>query len=199
MICSDQSCSFPGQWTLPDAVLTITSRPAAVAAEALGSTSIVHAGWPSMPRSDLVPRARPPSRRKKDSRDSAKPAQGRQPSRPPITPDRSQAGEDGHTLTVTAKLDPPGTSISTTPAKPDDGPKLTLFDLFDPAGLEPEGRRLGPRSSPADQQARTTPSRSSNSLEFYEDEVNPGVTPLTVPGRRLEPGPKSLQVQVRLS
>ena len=23
MICSDQNCSFPGQWTLPDAELTI--------------------------------------------------------------------------------------------------------------------------------------------------------------------------------
>ena len=43
------------------------------------------------------------------------------------------------TLKVTAKVDPPWHIYKYSNEQPDDGPKLTSFDLFDPAGPRPQG------------------------------------------------------------
>ena len=180
MLCSDQNCSFPGQWTLPPADLTITG--------------------PASSRNEPKPRARLVSSRADDptpAADAAKPA--KKDSRVPITkavqfttafePAEAKAG-DKVALTLKAKLQPGYHIFQYAKQWDGGGPKPLLIDAFDLGGL----------TSTGDWTANRTPTRKKDpnfanldSVEFFEDEVTWSL-PLEVP-TRTEPGAKPVRVQ----
>ena len=178
MICSDQNCSFPGQWTLPNAELTVTSGGNLLnqRLDAMVPTLVA-----------LVPQAESPKPKDKD-RPVIRPKAATFTTR--ISPDRARPG-DRVTLEVTAKVDAPWHIYKYSKGELDDGPKLTSFDLFDPGGLAPTGDWTA---------SRPPIKRKDNNfqklefLEFYEGEVTWSL-PLQVP-ESAEPGKKSVQVQI---
>ena len=107
-ICDAKSCSFPGQWTLPEAELTILSASAGQA-KADG--------------------AKP---KQKDSPSALKP-----PGvvlTPSIAPTEARAGETV-IYQIRAKLEPGWHIYDYAPAQPPSGPSVTQFDVFETSGL----------------------------------------------------------------
>ena len=178
MICSDENCSFPGQWTLPDAELTVTPPKRLELQEAL-------VGLTTLP---LTLQAEAPKPKKKDSRAASKPKDTK--FKTEITPAEAKTGETV-TLKVTATVDAPAHIYKYSTVQPDDGPKLTSFDLFDPAGLIPKGDWT-PSRPPI--KRKDSAFKELEFLEFYEGEVTWSL-PLEVPST-IKPGKKTIQVQV---
>ena len=180
MICSDQNCSFPGQWTLPPAVLTIKG-----------------AGGPSSLRLQDRPTVRFASYQPDDpAATEAKPA--KKDSRIPqpktihftteIVPTEAKAG-DTVQLKLTAKLDE-GWHIFQYSKVDQPGPNPLKIDNFDLAGLQPAG----------DWTSSRPPTRKKDpmfadieALEFFEGDVTWSLPLLVPPGTAA--GSKSLQVQ----
>ena len=97
MICSDQNCSFPGQWTLPDAELTVTD-PGDAQEVTTASLRRLSAGWPAHRPAGPV-QADGPKPKEKDSRERRS-GRSRRPSRPRSAPNHAKPGEsvsvEGH-------------------------------------------------------------------------------------------------------
>ncbi len=184
MLCSDENCSFPGQWTLPDAELTITSPSKLLnfqnEAIAVASLAILPQQAPISPTG--------PKPKKPDSRAAAKPKDTK--FKTEITPAEAKPG-DTVTLKVTATVDTPAHIYKYSPTQPDDGPKLTNFDLFNPDGLVPKGEWT-PDRAPVKKKEPAFP--TIEFLEFYEGEVTWSRS-LEVP-KDAQPGKKSVQVQI---
>ena len=185
-ICSDASCSFPGRWTLPDVALTI--KPAAASATAPpeasnaapADASIALASTEAPAPSDAKPA-------KKDSSARAKPKDVTLTTA--IEPATAKAG-DTVMFQVTAKVNPPWHIYKYAKEQPGQGPKLTSFDLFDPAGLMPRGDWT---ASKPPIQKEDTAFPGIPFLEYYEDDVTWSL-PLQIPADAT-PGVKTLQVQ----
>ncbi|WP_337177882.1 protein-disulfide reductase DsbD domain-containing protein [Paludisphaera sp.] len=105
-----------------------------------------------------------------------------------IEPARAAPG-DTVKLLVRAKLQP-GWHIYTVAEKQrEEGPRHTLFDVFDLAGIE----KAGDWTADRDAKAAPEPAFGNNVFEYYEDEVVWSL-PLKVPADAA-PGEKSIQVQ----
>jgi thiol:disulfide interchange protein len=182
MLCSDQNCSIPGQWTLPDAELTVTSStPKLLFRPALEWVGTLIALAPPL-------QAQAPKPKEEDSRARFRPKVTTFATE--ITPSRSKPGATV-TFKVSAKIDAPWHIYKYSKQQPDDGPRLTSFDLFDTAGLTPKG----------DWTPATPPIKKKDGvfvnlefLEFYEGEASWSI-PLQVPDG-MAPGKKSVQVQI---
>ena len=173
-ICSDQTCSFPGRWTLPAATMTVVAADAPKRDAAVSKTA-----------ADAAP-LKP---LKKDSRPIARPKGVTLSSS--VVPAEARPGETV-TYQVTAKVAPGTTWHIYKYAKvdPGNGPMLTTFDFFDPAGLIPKGDWTASKE-PIKKKEAVFPDVPF--LEFYEDEVTWNLT-LTVP-LDATPGKKTLRCQ----
>ena len=185
MICSDSNCSIPGRWTLPDAELTVTTpatppklllRPARIWPTALVAitSGIVQDDAPMPKERDSRERARPPAAKFTTE----------------IVPPTAKPGETV-AFKVSAKVAPPWHIYKYAKEQPDDGPKLTQFDLFDPAGLTPKGDWT-PATPPIKKQDKSFPNLEY--LEYYENEASWSI-PLVIPADA-QPGKKSPRVQI---
>ncbi len=181
MICSDQNCSFPGQWTLPDAELTIL--PASGAGAPRSGLALVPALVAFVPQAAEADGLKP---KQKDSRIQPKHATFSTE----FAPAQARPGETV-ALKVTAKVARPWHIYKFSPTQPQDGPKLTSFELFDPAGLVAAGEWT-PSRAPIKQ--KDTAFKNLEFLEFYEDEVSWSL-PLMVPAGT-PAGKKAVRVQV---
>jgi thiol:disulfide interchange protein DsbD len=123
-ICNAASCSFPGQWTLPDVVLTVVGGGAS-AEKAPADASVAKASEAEVPRP-----------RKKDTSARLKPKQV--VLTPDVSPVEARPGETV-TLRVVAKLEPGWHIYDYDAVQADDAPKATQFDVFDAGGLKPLG------------------------------------------------------------
>ena len=183
MICSDQNCSFPGQWTLPPAELTI-----------------VKGGGPSSRRTEDRPRVRLVSAVPDDPApavSAAKPA--KKDSRVAITkavkfttelvPAKAKPG-DRVALKLTAQLNPGYHIFQFAPAWDGNGPKPLLIDNFDLGGLTPQGEWTAARP-PVRKKDPNFP--TLDAVEFFEDEVS-WTLPLLVPAGT-GAGHRSVRVQ----
>ncbi|WP_435016953.1 protein-disulfide reductase DsbD domain-containing protein [Tundrisphaera sp. TA3] len=186
-LCSDQSCSFPGQWTLPDVSLTIKPK-AAGAAPPPEVMNDIPADASLVRVSAEAPSASPAKPAKKDSNPRAKPKDVAFTTA--IEPATARPG-DTVQLRVTARINPPWHLYKYAKVQPDGpGPKLTTFDLFDPAGLTPQGEWAASR---APIQKKDPAFEELEYVEFYEDEVTWSL-PLLIPADAT-PGSKTVQVQ----
>jgi thiol:disulfide interchange protein len=183
MICSDQNCSIPGQWTLPDAELTVTpSKPKLLfqpRLEWVGALLAIQA--PVVEDAPAKPKVT-------DSRAVRRPKAVTFTTE--IIPAHAKPGESV-TLKVTAKVEHPWHIYKYAKEQPDEGPQLTTFDLFDPAGLELKGDWT-PSTPPIKKKDKQY--ASLEYLEFYEGEAS--WTHQLVVNADTEPGKKSVQVQI---
>ena len=180
MICSDQNCSFPGQWTLPDAELTVTSGANLLNRRA---DAVVPALIALVPQAGA---AEAPKPKEKDSRAQSKQAKFSTE----VSPPGAKAGETV-TLKVTAKVNRPWHIYKYATEQTADGPKLTTFDPFDTAGLVAKGDWT-PSSPPI--KKKDNAFTNLEFLEFHEDEVSWSL-PLEIPPGT-EPGKKGVRVQI---
>jgi thiol:disulfide interchange protein DsbD len=173
-VCSDQNCSFPGQWTLPAAELTVVAAPGAAARD----EKVAQAGAePPVAASSLQPA-------KKDSSARIKPKAATLTAS--IEPKEAKAGA-GVSFKVTAKLSPKW-HIYTYAKKPAE-PGPTWFDFFDPAGFGIMGDWTASKEPhKPDSQAKGAPP-----LDYFEDEVTWSIPLVVPPGA--EPGKRVLRVQ----
>ncbi len=177
MICSDQNCSMPGQWTLPPAELTIVA--------------------PSSRRIEAKPSARLVSFQNDAPASSAKPAKKDSRVAIPkavkfiteITPKEAKPG-DPVQLKLTAKLEPGWHIFQYAKAYDNNGPKPLLIDNFDLNGLIPKGDWTS-TTAPIKKKDPNFP--EIDSLELFEDEAA-WTLPLEV-AAGTEPGSKSVRVQ----
>ncbi|WP_435010021.1 protein-disulfide reductase DsbD family protein [Tundrisphaera lichenicola] len=182
MICSDENCSIPGQWTLPEVELTILPGPSS---SLLPPTNLGIAAALTILAQDAP--AEPTKPKAKDSRIQSKQVTFTTE----ISPAKAKAGETV-TLKVTARINASWHIYKFSATQPEDGPKLTSFDLFDPAGLVPKGEEWTPSREPI--KKKDSAFADIPFLEFYEDEVSWSL-PLEVPSGTA-PGTKSVGVQV---
>ncbi|WP_165063568.1 protein-disulfide reductase DsbD family protein [Paludisphaera rhizosphaerae] len=165
-ICNASSCSFPGRWTLPDAVLTVVGGKAAAP--------------------EASPKAAP---KKKDTPEKLRP-RGVSLA-PSISPAEAKPG-DTVTYKVAVKLEP-GLHIYDLekPGANGNGPVPTAFDLFDTGGLQASGA-WKPSHEPT---VKPEPAFGDNVLvEFFEDEVA-WSTELKIPAGAA-PGEHTIQSQI---
>ena len=183
-ICSHSSCSFPGQWTLPSAELTVegsTSKPPLVDAspkEAQVDTAVKTA---SIDGASPQPKA-------KDSRANLRPKEAE------ITASLSvnEAVPGGTVLyTVKVKLAPGWHIYKYAKTEADDGPAYTIFDLFQPGGLIPQGDWM-PATAPI--KKKEPAFQNIEFLEFYEGEASWSIS-LKVPDDA-KPGEAAVASQV---
>ncbi len=181
MICSDQNCSFPGQWTLPDAEVTILPS---------GSGG---RGWSGPYAASLLvalqeppPAPSGPRPAVEDSRRAPKDAAFTAE----IIPAEARAG-DTVQLKVTARINAPWHIYKAAKEVPESGPSLTTFDLFDPGGLAVKGNWT-PSREPV--RRKDNAWKDLEFLEFYEGEVSWSL-PLEIPAGTI-PGKKAARVQV---
>jgi thiol:disulfide interchange protein len=182
MICSDQNCSFPGQWTLPDAELTITSGPKLT--DGLVTTLIG-----LIPQAQATP-AEVPQPKQKDSRPVLRPKSAKLAFKTEIMPAQAKPGETV-VLKVSGEVAPPWHIYKYSAVQPPNGPFLTKFDLFETAGLVPKGD-WEPSRPPIKRKEEVFP--GLDFLEFYENDFAWSL-PLEVP-RDAQVGKKSVQVQI---
>ncbi len=175
MICSDQNCSFPGQWTLPAAELTILPSGSGLFPAMETVLVAIQAPAPEGPKPVLKDRGRKP----KDIELKAE-----------IVPASAKVGEKVE-LKVTATVKPPWHIYKYLKDDPGTGPTFTAFDLFDPAGLAPAGEWT-PSRAPI--KKKDTAFKDLPFLEYYEGEVSWSL-PLEV-GSGVEPGSKQARVQM---
>jgi thiol:disulfide interchange protein len=184
MICSDQNCSFPGQWTLPDAEVTVSSAPKLMEFrnEAIFTTLI-----------GLVPpetSAQAPQPKEQDSKPFLRPKSAKLTFSTTIEPAQAKPGETV-VLKVSGQVAAPWHIYKYARTQPDDGPKLTTFDLFDTGGLVPKGD-WEPSRPPIKRKEAVF--EKLEFLEFYEGDFAWSL-PLEVP-QDAQPGKKSVQVQI---
>jgi thiol:disulfide interchange protein DsbD len=169
-VCSASSCSFPGQWTLPDVELTVVP----------GVT-------PSAPSDAAVtPASAPPQPKKPDTLARLKPKNAALTAT--VTPAEAKPGETV-TYRVTAKLDPGWHIYEYAKEPPADGPRPTQFDFFDTGGLTVAGDWKS--ETPA--LVKEEPAFNSMVVSFFEDEATWNL-PLKVPADA-SPGSKTLRCQ----
>ena len=181
MICSDQNCSFPGQWTLPDAELTVTSGSKLLNRRFDAVVPILVALVPPAPQD------KDPQPAKKDSRIPQPKVVQFSTS---VEPAEARAGE-AVTLRVTAKLRPGWHIFQHAKAWDGDGPKPTLFDAFDLAGLVAKGDWVSSRE-PIRKKDPNFPNLEK--VEFFEGEVTWSLPVEVLAGTAA--GSKTLKVQV---
>ncbi len=172
-VCSDQNCSFPGQWTLPAVDLTVLGTPK-------GDDKVAKAG------AEGAAKPAPPvlAPAKKDSPTRVRPKAVTLTAS--VEPKEGMAGTSV-TYKVTAKLNPKW-HIYKYAKKPDD-PGPTWFDFFDPGGLAETGDWTASKEAhKPDPQAKGAPA-----LDYYEDEVTWSVRLGIPPGS--EPGKRTLRAQ----
>ena len=182
MICSDQNCSFPGQWTLPPAELTVVAAngPSSRRGGESPQVRLVSARFDD-------PTASIPKPARKDSREASKPKAVKFSTE--IVPPEAKAGETVQ-LKLTAKLEPGWHIFQYAKSYDNNGPKPLLIDNFDLAGLVLKG----------DWTSTTPPERKKDpnfpdieALELFEGEAT-WTLPLEV-AAGTEPGPKPVRVQ----
>ncbi len=177
-ICSDQSCSFPGQWTVPPAELTVT-QGRGLSPQAAAFYSLYTVGF-------QAPEAAKP--KKKDSRPASRPKTATFTTA--IVPADAKPG-DTVSLQVAAKLDPGHHIFPNVKNEPEEtGPTNTVFDLFDTSGLVVAGEWKSEKP-PIEGKIGGLPGIT----KFYEGEVV-WTIPLKVPTDATS-GKKSIQVQAR--
>jgi len=184
MICSDQNCSFPGQWTLPAADLTIVAAggPSSRRIETKSRVRLVSARF-----DDPAPVADGPKPAKKDSRAASKPKQIKFTTE--IVPAEAKAG-DTVRLKLTALPDPGWHIFQYAKSYDNIGPKPLLIDNFDLGGLVPKGDWTS-SNPPVRKKDPNFP--EIDALELFEEEVS-WTLPLEVaPGT--EPGLKNVRIQ----
>ena len=169
-VCSDANCSFPGQWTLPAAELTVV--PAAA------TSALVKDDKVSQSAAESPAPAKAPA--KKDSLARFRPEAATLTTS--VEPKEAKAGETV-TYKVTARLNP-GWHIFQYVKNPD-GPGPTWFDFFDPAGLEPFGEWTASKEAHKPDPA----SKVAPPLDYFEDEVTwsvkLGIPPGTASGKKM--------------
>ncbi|MGC8642701.1 MAG: protein-disulfide reductase DsbD domain-containing protein [Isosphaeraceae bacterium] len=92
-----------------------------------------------------------------------------------VDPAEARPGETV-ALKVTAKLNPGWHIYTQAKTQPEDGPRKTVFDLFDPAGLEVAGDWKASRKP----ESKAEPAFENQVFEYFEDEVTWSI-PLKVP------------------
>ena len=180
-VCSDANCSFPGQWTLPPAELTVV---AGNGAKAKRNDGLAKAGAEAPAPAPAAPPAPAKTPAKKDSMARLKPPAATLTAS--VEPKEGKAGEVV-TYKVTAKLKPKWHIYKWEKNPQDPGP--TWFDVFDPAGLTP----MSDWSASKEAHKPDPAAKGAPPLEYYEDEVTWSV-PLGIPPGT-EPGPKAIRVQ----
>jgi thiol:disulfide interchange protein len=180
MVCNEKNCSVPGQWTLPDAVLTVlpatergNERAAAPAAPVEQPKAV--AADPPKPSNREWPAATQPKNAVLTTS---------------VEPKEAAPGETV-TFTVHAKLEP-GAHIykySQNDA-PKSGPSNTSFDFFDRGGLELEGDWVASKAAEKHQDPNFA---DLDFVEYHEGEVEWSVK-LKVP-TDASLGKKSLRCQ----
>ncbi|HEY2157409.1 MAG TPA: thioredoxin family protein, partial [Isosphaeraceae bacterium] len=177
MICSDQNCSVPGQWTLPPAELTILPADASAkpkpddkVTKTAAETAKSDAPPKAPAKKDSSPRFRPPGVELSTS----------------IGSKQARAG-DIVTFNVTAKLGPKYHIYKY--EKNPEGPGPTWFDFFDTGGLGPQSDWTASKEA----HKHDPDSKVAPPLDYYEDEVTWSI-PLGVPPG-IAPGKKTLRVQ----
>ncbi len=96
-----------------------------------------------------------------------------------VEPAEARPG-DTVTLKVSAKLNPGWHIYTQAKTQDGDGPRKTLFDLFDTAGLEVAGDWKASRKP----ESKAEPAFENQVFEYFEDEVHWSI-PLKVPRHRL--------------
>jgi thiol:disulfide interchange protein len=183
MICSDQNCSFPGQWTLPDAEVTVLPASKLLNRRIDALIPVLVGLVPQTVTEQAQPKER-------DTAPIVRPKSAKLEFSTEVTPSQAKAGETVR-LKVTGKVAPPWHIYKYAKEKLDDGPTLTSFDLFDTGGLVPK----------ADWEPSRPPIKKKDPvfeklefLEFYEGEVSWSL-PLEVP-KDAQPGKKSIKAQI---
>jgi thiol:disulfide interchange protein DsbD len=179
MVCDAKTCSLPGQWTLPEAVLTVVRADAAAAtsppaAEQSAGTSARTADLPKPAREDSSPRTKPKSATLTTA----------------VTPEQARPGDEV-IFKVTAKLKP-DYHIYKFSKTEGAGPVTTSFDFFSTAGLKIEGDWV---ASQPPEQHKDPNFTEVEFVEYHEGEVTWSVK-LRVP-TDAEPGKKTLLCQAR--
>ncbi len=209
MVCDDKTCSFPGQWTLPEAVLTVVV-PAAGAASAApadhepAAPAVKQAANPaSAPRQGADPNgedfrrialngtataADPPKPAKKDSSLFIKPKTAILTTS--VEPAEASSGQTV-TFKVTAKLNP-GYHIYKNSKEQGPGPANTTFDFFDTASLKVEGDWVASKEPEKHKDANFS---EVDFVEYHVGEITWSIKLEIPPGT--EPGKKSLRCQAR--
>ncbi len=183
-VCSEATCSFPGQWTLPAAKLTIVAADARLKCEnplvklPIELSLMMAVGLVEVQTKGPV---------EKDSSVRLKPKGVTLT--PSVEPSEAKVGQTV-TYKVTAKLIGKNHIYKYSKVEAQVGPKLTAFDFFDTAGLTPKG----------DWAASKDPIKKHEDafkeipfLEFYEDEVTWSQSLVVPPGTGL--GKKTLRCQ----
>jgi thiol:disulfide interchange protein len=183
-ICSDATCSFPGQWTLPAAELTVVAGAGGQVGISNPFPALISIG---LLQADAKPAETGKKPATKDSSARLKPKGVVLTAS--IDPAEAKVGQVV-TYKVTAKTVGKNHIYKYSKQEADVGPKLTTFDFFDPAGLTPRG----------DWTASKEPTKKHEDafkeipfLEFYEDEVTWSLELVVPPGT--EPGKKTLRCQ----
>ncbi len=180
-VCNAQSCSFPGRWTLPDAVVTVL--PAGQTQTPPAAAPVAAQAPPAAPAVAVKP-AEP---KEKDSSPRAIPGQ--------IVVTSTLNVKEGNPgdivrIFVTAQLDPGWHVYDYAKSQPDDGPRATQFDVFQNGGLVPVGEWAA--STPP--QFKTEPAFNNLPVAYFENKVT-WILPLQVP-EDAAPGPRTIQLQI---
>jgi thiol:disulfide interchange protein DsbD len=128
----------------------------------------------------------PPKPAQKDSPTRAKPKDVTL--RLTVAPAQARPGETV-SLKVTAKLSPGWHIYTQAKTQEGDGPRKTVFDLFDPAGLEVAGDWKASRKP----ESKAEPAFENQVFEYFEDEVTWSI-PLKIPAGA-PPGNKEIHCQ----
>ena len=181
MICNDKSCSPPGQWTLPDAVLTVVSAGSDPLQTKKKDSDAV--------RTSVSAGTDSPQPRRKDSNARFKPKGAELTTA--VEPSEAKPG-DTVTFKVTAKVGPSYHiyKYAKISRPPGGGPSFTTFDFFDTAGLKIAGDWTASKE-PSKHKDPNFPALAF--VEYYEDEVTWSIT-LEV-STDSTPGQKTLRLQ----
>jgi thiol:disulfide interchange protein len=202
MVCNQKSCSVPGRWTLPEAVLTVLpakrqgNQLAAVskekfqqqAATALSVYLIFLSDLEETVQEEQAVTAASPKPSKREFPAALKPKNAVLTTS--VEPAEAKPGEMV-TFKVTAKL-APGAHIYkySKDQTQGPGPSGTNFDFFDPAGLEVEGEWVASKEA---EKHRDPNFPKVDFVEFHEGEVT-WSTKLKIP-TATPPGKKTLRCQ----
>ncbi|MDX2038771.1 MAG: protein-disulfide reductase DsbD family protein [Isosphaeraceae bacterium] len=182
-LCSKQSCSFPGQWTL-DAV-EFEVLPGTGSTETASAPVDPAVKVAAAPAEGPAPAAQP---KRKDSRANLRGKEAQLSAS--LSTNRAKPGETV-TYTVTAKVDPGWHIYKYSRDEIEDGPAYTTFDFFETGGLKVDGDWTASR---APIKKKEPVFKDLDFLEFYENEVSWNIR-LTVPPDAA-PGPRSIAAQV---
>jgi thiol:disulfide interchange protein len=178
MVCNQKSCSVPGQWTLPEALLTVL--PAKGQENQLAAVS----------KENVQQQAVTADSPKPNTKDSIALKPKNAVLTTSVEPAEAKPG-DTVTFKVTAKVDP-GAHIYKYSADKTQGPasNSTSFDLFDTGGLEIDGNWAASKEA----EKHKDPSQgAAEYVEYHEGEVTWSIK-LKIPTDR-PPGKKSLRCQ----